>query len=233
MKILVYSAEFGDYETEVRQPIPPSLRQEVMYSYHRFSEKGMDQRGVWHHRKPLQQSLPLVDVPQRRARFHKIDPLGILHDEDRYDFTVWVDANMILKADPVELVEVLGDNDVMAFRHRDRTTIDEEGATVIKIKQQDPDVIKRQIAFQRQAGYHDYVKLPETGLLIRRVNKRVKRFNEQWWHQVNSFSVRDQMSFGFAAWKSGVKVGFFPGHVRTGRYNTLERHRRQPCRIRR
>lgn len=232
MKILIYSAEFGDYETELHQPVEPELRQDVMYSYHRFSERGTGQKGVWHHRKPLQQSLTLVDVPQRRARFHKLDPLGLLHDEDRYDFTIWVDANMRLLVDPIELIQGLGNNDVMAFRHRDRVTIDEEGATVIKIKQQDSEVIKRQIAFQRQAGYHDYITLPETGLLVRRVNQRVRRFNEQWWKQIHAFSVRDQMSFGFAAWKSGVKVGFFPGHVRTGRYNTLERHRRKTCRTR-
>lgn len=232
MKILIYSAEFGDYETELRQPVLPPLCQDVMYNYKRFSENEERRRGIWHHREPLQQSDKYVDVPQLRARFHKIDPFAVLHDEQRYDFTIWVDASMTLLADPFDLVKLLGDNDVMTFRHRHRDDIVQEGNTVIKIKNQDPRVIQAQINFQRQAGYRDFVPLPETGLLVRRVSSRTRRFSEEWWNQVKTFSVRDQMSFGFAAWKAGIKVGFFPGHVRSGRYNTLHNHRRQKCRTR-
>lgn len=224
MRILIYSAEFGNYENEVRQPVEPPLRQDAMYSYSRFTDNILPKRMVWHQREPLHQSKDLVDRPQYRARFHKLDPLGLLHED--YDYTIWVDASMQLLADPAELIDQLGDKDVMTFRHRHRTNIVEEGNTVIKIKQQKPEVIQNQINYYRQADYRDFVPLPETGLLVRRCNSRVRRFNKLWWSQVQLFSVRDQMSFGFSAWRAGVKVGFFPGHVRSGRYNTLNQHRR-------
>ena len=231
MRILIYSAEFGDYETELRQPIPPSMRQGVMYNYHRFDEKYSTIRfGLWHHREPLATSKEFCLKPQFRARFHKIDPLGLLHDEQTADFTIWVDASMTLLADPFDLVQLLGDADLMTFMHRHRTTVEEEGEAVIKIKGQNPDTIRKQIAFQKQAGYDNYIPLPETGLLIRRVCKRVRRFNEIWWNQIKIFSVRDQMGFGFSAWKSGIKIKFFPGHVRSQKYNLLGHHRSSTCR---
>lgn len=228
MRVLIYSAEFGNYENEMLQPVAPLVTQDAMYSYSRFSDGPNKTRiGVWHHREPLKQSKELVDVPQLRARFHKQDPLGLLHEE--YDYTIWVDASMKLLVDPMELIDLLGDNDLMTFRHRHRNTIIEEGNTVIKIKQQDPQKICNQINFYHQSGYKDFISLPETGLMVRRCNKKIRKFNKFWWSQVKGWSIRDQMSFGFSVWKTGIKAGFFPGHVRSGRYNTLQQHRRNRC----
>jgi hypothetical protein len=170
-------------------------------------------------------SKPWINEHQYRARYHKTDPLGILHGD--YDYTLWVDASMSLLVDPMELIELLGDNDLMTFRHRHRDTLLAEGQTVIKIKQQDPRVIQNQLNFYKQAGYNDYVGLPETGLLLRKVSPKIEAFNGHWFNQILTFSVRDQMSFGYSAWKTGIKVGFFPGHVRSQRYNILHKHRRQ------
>ena len=225
MRILIYSAEFGDYEPEIHQPVKPKLRHNVMYSYVQFSDKSLKKFSLWHHREPLHLSKGLIDKPQYRARYHKMDPLWLLHED--YDYTLWVDASMSLLVDPMDLIELLGDHDLMTFRHRHRDTLAEEGATVIKIKQQDPTVIQNQLNYYKQAGYNDYVGLPETGLLLRRVNKKVLAFNERWYSQILTFSVRDQMSFGFSAWKTGIKVGFFPGHVRSQKYNILHQHRNQ------
>ena len=149
MRVLIYSAEFGNYENELLQPLAPLVTQDALYSYTRFSDGPNKIRiGLWHHREPLQQSKELVDVPQLRARFHKLDPLGLLHEE--YDYTIWVDASMKLLVDPMELIWLLGDHDLMTFQHRHRSTIIEEGNTVIKIKQQDPQKICNQINFYHQ-----------------------------------------------------------------------------------
>lgn len=227
MRILIYSAEFGSYEHEVNQPIKPKLRQDVIYSYVRYSDRPStkSKEGMWHHREPLQSSKELIDKPQYRARYHKMDPLGLMHEA--VDYTLWVDASMSLIVDPMELIELMGDNDLMTFQHRHRTTILEEGQTVVKIKQQDPRVITNQINYYSQEGYRNDVALPETGLLLRRVNDKIRAFNAFWYSQILAFSVRDQMSFGYSAWKTGIKVGFFPGHVRSQRYNILHKHRSQ------
>ena len=231
MRILIYSAEFGGYEKELYQPTPPPLRQDVMYSYVRYAEDEDKKTGVWHLREPFHLSREFMSKPQYRARFHKIDPYNIIHCEE-YDFTIWVDASMTLLADPMDLIKLLGDKDLMTFRHRHRNTLEEEGKAVVQLKGQDPRAIEQQIQFYRQGGYNDTVPLPETGLIVRRVNEQVRKFNQRWWDQIKLFSVRDQMSFGFSAWKTGLKVGFFPGHVRSEKYNILHHHRRPSCRTR-
>jgi hypothetical protein len=229
MKILIYSAEFGNYETDVRQPVAPAMNPNVQYIYYRFSEYLKNRDGIWYNMPPCNPIKELRNNSQLWARFHKIDPVGYFHTGIDFDYTVWVDANMQLLADPYDLVQMLGDADLMTFMHRHRTTVEEEGSTVVQIKQQNPEVIERQIHFQKQAGYDNFVPLPETGLLVRKVNPRIHHFNNIWWHQVTTFSIRDQMSFGYSAWKAGIKVTFFPGHVRSKKYNILYPHKRRSC----
>jgi hypothetical protein len=42
------------------------------------------------------------------------------------------------------------------------------------------------------------------------------QFNELWWQQIEQFTARDQVSFPFAAWQTGVQVSYIdawvPGH---------------------
>ena len=222
--ILVYTAEFGGYEQEILKPYRPEYSKGVEKSYWRFSDTHFPS---YHH--VWQQGISLLEMdhirsPQYKSRFHKTDPYLHFH-EGFFDYTIWVDANVELKVDPEVLIKLLGDDDIMVFRHRDRVDIDQEGEAVVRLKGQDQRVIRRQIEHYKESGYWHFVPLPETGITVRRVNKKVQEFNKMWWDQLNRFSVRDQMSFGFCAWKCGLKVGFFPGHVRSGKYNLLHRHR--------
>ena len=45
-------------------------------------------------------------------------------------------------------------------------------------------------------------QLFETGILMRRNCDSIKRLNELWWKELDTGSVRDQLSFPYVLWKN-------------------------------
>jgi hypothetical protein len=54
-------------------------------------------------------------------------------------------------------------------------------------------------------------QLWETGCLLRRNTSKVIDFNNIWWDEIQTNSIRDQISVQYASWKSGVHINSFPG----------------------
>jgi len=46
--------------------------------------------------------------------------------------------------------------------------------------------------------------------IIRRNTPNTKRFNETWWNEVKENSRRDQLSFTYTSWKTGIKFTELP-----------------------
>ena len=44
------------------------------------------------------------------------------------------------------------------------------------------------------------------GILLRRKNLKVSLFNNKWWHEINKGSIRDQISFPYVEWKTGMNI---------------------------
>ena len=59
-------------------------------------------------------------------------------------------------------------------------------------------------------------ELADTAVMLRVHSDRVQHFNELWWAELSTRSVRDQVSFPFVTWKSGVVVRKLPGTIRDG-----------------
>jgi hypothetical protein len=70
----------------------------------------------------------------------------------------------------------------------------------------------------KQANDYKTEGLPEnnglisSGILMRRNTKAVREFCELWWSQVEKYSERDQIAFGYASWK-------LPGVFNTTQWN--------------
>lgn len=50
-------------------------------------------------------------------------------------------------------------------------------------------------------GVPEHNGLISSGILMRRNTKEVREFCELWWSHVEKYSERDQVAFGYAAWK--------------------------------
>ena len=51
------------------------------------------------------------------------------------------------------------------------------------------------------------------GVIARRNNLTRVRFEDDWWHEILTRSVQDQLSLPYVLWKHNVKPGIIPGRV--------------------
>jgi hypothetical protein len=86
----------------------------------------------------------------------------------------------------------------------------------------DPELIHRQVFRYTQEGYPANNGLAECTVLLRRNTKRLQEFNALWWNEILGGSIRDQISFPYAVWKTGIKVKYIPGVVWDG--SLFKRH---------
>jgi len=143
------------------------------------------------------------------ARYYKI--LAHKHFPDA-DVTVWLDGNvrLLIMAKSV-LKNYLADADLATFTHPDRECLYDEAAFCALRGKDSKEVLSKQTTAYRKAGMPAGWGLAETKCIVRRNVARMKGLNELWWQQIEKHSVRDQVSFPFACWKSGIRWRAIPG----------------------
>jgi len=124
---------------------------------------------------------------------------------------VWIDGSIEVKASIPYLVKNwLGYDDIVAFEHPDRNCVYDE-ATTVKGKFYDyPEVIDRQMDKYRNEGFPKKIGLSETKIVIRRNNKKVRKFNRDWFYEIMTGSVRCQLSFDYCVWKNKLRLKQVP-----------------------
>jgi hypothetical protein len=131
--------------------------------------------------------------------------------------SIWIDGNIALRTDPASLAEKwLADHDFAVIRHPDRQCLYAEAAVCLELGLDDPDVINEQIRKYAANGYPHDQGLPECNVIIRRHTPKVIEFNNTWWSEYCAHSVRDQLSFMYAANKTGLGISWISPAVRTG-----------------
>lgn len=169
---------------------------------------------VWDVRQlPTGWSLDEKYADRRHAKLPKILPDLVLPN---HDFSVWVDANIELTTDPLELCRrfLRDDKEIAVFPHRERTCPHAE-LLMVRIAKLDVrrnlDLIKREYRTRnvgRNAGLYE---LP---FIVRRHGGRSIRFGLCWWELICRISSRDQLSFPIAMAMTGIGIETItPGHV--------------------
>ncbi len=192
-KIIVYTANMGGYDI-LREP-------RVVGEFVAFVDNAQLVRG-W-----TQNVVDHAGLGDRRAaRFYKATPHVWLSDAD---VTIWLDANVRLLVCPEKLVdEWLGDAQIAVTKHPSRDcAYGEADACDRKRKAPHAELMRQKKAYQSE-GFPRGFGLGETRCVIRRNGPDVRRFNEMWWQQIEQFTARDQVSFPFAVWKTGVNVNY-------------------------
>src|SRR5436190_4059402 len=161
---------------------------------------------------PVEQDYPVtvfIDAydkfkdPRRNSRIQKLLP----HKYSDADITIWIDGNIKLLISPDEIVEkYLKDYDMAIFGHPSRNCIYQEAITCCKLKLDDIETLIEQVKYYEDHGYGKDKGLCEGGIMIRRNNDKVNRFNEAWWADYCRFSRRDQLSLMPALDKVGLNV---------------------------
>ncbi len=129
----------------------------------------------------------------------------------RADWWLWLDWPFRLTVEPEQMV-IDGAN-IVGFKHRFNGDAYEEHAACARMQKDDLSVMGKQLDRYRSERFPVGFGLIECGVLLRRNTPEVIAFNEAWWAEVEKGSTRDQLSVGYAAWKTGVRWECWPGTV--------------------
>jgi len=213
--IVVYTACFGDYDKI--QPVV--IESDADFVAVTDSDAQIDGWQVVKHA-----GLPMSD-PRLLARMYKAMPHMMFPDADVW---IWHDANVQLLVSPELLVaEWLGYADLATPKHQDRDCAYGEGRRCIEKRKGAREKLEAQMNGYREVGYPEHNGLAETRVIIRRNTEDIVRFNEIWWGEISTKSIRDQVSFNFAAWVSRVEWKPINAWVPEHPWFHFERHRGQ------
>ncbi len=157
---------------------------------------------------------------RRNSRAPKIIP----HQFVECDFSLWMDARVALKVPVGELITTwLDDCDLAVFAHKQRYCIYDEAAECARRNLDRAECIEAQISMYKRCGYGVNLGLADCSIILRRSTKPVETFNNYWWAEYCRHSVRDQISFMYAAWQSGLKIKMIPSPIRSNYFDILKR----------
>lgn len=190
MKTIVYSSIYGGYDTPIKQRIkemPVLFTDQILADGWHVKTREINRKG-----------------DRMKAKYFKCNPHRVLS----CDASIWIDGSgTILDKDFVnKCIEYLGDADMLAFRHPDRDCIYDEAEFCYMFEKYRHEDIVGQVESYKAMGWPEHNGLWACGLLVRRHNKRTKKFNELWWKHINKYTYQDQLSFPVCVKESGVKL---------------------------
>lgn len=215
-KIAIYTAIFGERDNLLEPRLIPDGCDFFCFTDQPFSST------IW---KTIRVK-PLDCDPCRSAKIYKILPHHYLPE---YEYTVWMDGNMILCGDITPIItEYLGKNDIAFFKHPDgRNCIYEEAVACISLSKDNPEVIKNQIEFYRQQGYPERNGLISCGIIFRRNTLKINKINEDWWEIISRYSKRDQLSFNYIAFKNHLSYSTIYENIRDNKCFKMVSHKKK------
>lgn len=178
---------------------------------------------------------PPDGYPRLAARRAK---MRVLDDFPDAEWSIWMDAAFDMIRPPQDLVAaaIATGCDVAAFRHHDRDRLRDEAREVIRLGFAPADLVRRQVEAYRLAGFdtdeNPQTVLTTTGLLVRRHTPAVQHaFTRRWLDEIERWTIRDQLSVDYTAWRTGVEIGYLPGQYHNNAFVFHDRIRHRIGRV--
>jgi len=118
------------------------------------------------------------------AKLPKILPHKFL---PKHNYSIWIDSNISLKVEPIDLLEIFDYPLCGVFYHPNRSNIDEEITACENL-----DTVHNLNYHKNKEGL-----LSMCGIIIRQNTPKVNELNEKWLIEILMGSSRDQLSFPY------------------------------------
>lgn len=215
-ELVVYTCVFGDTDP-LTEPRKPGRTRFVC-----FTDQPVRSR-VWEIVR-----LPAQAAPKRACRAYKQPSHLIFPDAEA---TLWVDAQIQLLADPLDLLRRFP-GEFTGFCHHKRQRITDEAEAIIRAGKGKADAIHAQLAAYKSDGWdtdaNPQQAITNGGFMLRRHTERVRLFNDMWHHEVQTRTLRDQMSLDYCAAKAGLRIDYFPGTVNQSAFGRRKHYPNKP-----
>lgn len=233
MNLVVYTAIIGNTRDVPRPIVAPRSdgSRETRFVCFTDADRCLpSQRGGWEMRPPYWEH---ATSSRRTARWHKVNAHLLFDRDGDCGFSLWHDGTHQLTIDPWWLVAIYltggyehNDADLATFRHPDRDCVYAELDACLRLRKDDPAVMRDQVERYRAAGYPRHAGLFETSAVLRRHCPATQAFNDAWWAEIAAGSCRDQLSVNWAARRTNVQYSIMEGRRdRSPYFNFYPHHR--------
>lgn len=186
----VYTAIFSPYD-ELKQPF--FVSQHWKYVCYTDQDFELPENNVWEIRK-----VPVMDFgPAKTARWYKIN----FHEHIETDDCLWVDATFFINIDLTRWWRKF-QTPMTAVNHPFDDCIYTDIKSCMSGGKGDFWKLVDQAKDYKVMGIPENNGLIASGILMRTKSDDVINLCRDWWSQVEQYTERDQIAFGYAAWKN-------------------------------
>jgi hypothetical protein len=188
MKKLIFTSIFGPYD-DLKEPQKPNPD----WTFVCFTNQDL-KSDTW--------DIVKVEGDDNRklSRRHKIPNLF-----PEYDLSIFIDATFEIKRQSLDKFALSKTNGIWLNAHPQRSCVYEEAAIVIEKGLDDADLVTKQIERYRAEGLPANDGLCRCGIMVRNPkDDKITEMCNVWMKEVEENSWRDQISFMYACWKTGV-----------------------------
>ncbi len=186
MKKVLFSCLFGDYDFLYKFPKEQLGWTKVLYTNNK-DLKSDD----W--------DIEYVESDSDKLMSRKFKILNMFSE---YDQSLYIDSTFV----PIRKLDSFVSpfkSGVALNKHPRAKCAYQEAETVKQKKLDNIDVVNKQIERYRLEGFPENAGLWRCGIMVRNPGDTLN-LNNIWWNEVSNNSWRDQISFPYACWKSGI-----------------------------
>lgn len=197
-KICVYTAITGNYDN-----LHEIENVEKGIDYYCFTNNKNIKSSTWKIIYVEDESLSNVKLAR------KIKILGHPLINEKYDILVWIDGAVVFRKKVKDFIKTyLSKNDLIAaFSHSVRNSIKDEAYECVRCGKETVENVNKILDYYNSEHYKFDNGLIESTVYIKRTNNTVlEKTMKLWFDMVLEYSKRDQLSFNYAIYKTGLKV---------------------------
>lgn len=132
------------------------------------------------------------------------------HEYVSHDISVWIDGSIQIRCNLDEFIKDKIEHVPMSLmQHPHRNNIKSEADECIYQQKDSKEKINKQVKGYEDNGYGFDNGLVATGLIIRKNTREVMNFCDEWLNEVETHSIRDQLSFNYVMWKHQIPHSLF------------------------
>jgi hypothetical protein len=204
LKKVVFSVLIGEYD------IISQFNLQKDFDFYLFTD---EQSGKYNHTNwtiiPIPEEVQKLNVSRvKKQRFIKLHPHLYFKD---YDLSIYIDANFKIIDDLNNfLIRVLSPNyNIYIFEHPERNTIFNETFEVVRLQKEKESIANVIRERYKKEKFPDKNGLIESCLIIRKHNEKDSIYlMDKWYDEIKNYSHRDQLSFNYIMWKTGLKIKY-------------------------
>ncbi|SVB72361.1 uncharacterized protein METZ01_LOCUS225215 [marine metagenome] len=200
---VVYTAIFGNIDV-----LKEVDNKDLSVSYRCFTDNRNLKSNTW----KITYCEDLFAYPRLTAKVFKLFPNLIFPNSEE---SLWVDATFSITGNLTEFFdEYIKDKPIIFFRHPLRDCVYKEAKICALLGKDEDAIIKTQINDYKALGMPKKNGLVHGGIIFRKHHRQeISKLMEDWWVQINKYSIRDQLSLNFVAWMNGIELHYFTKRI--------------------